>query len=84
METSGIFSLPIKIDSKGGEQMVKNRLKEFRESKGMTQEMLAEKAGLSRQTISKIENNEEVSVNAKTIVKISEVFGVSPGDIFLF
>lgn len=64
--------------------MVKNRLKEFRESKGMTQEMLAEKAGLSRQTISKIENNEEVSVNAKTIVKISEVFGVSPGDIFLF
>lgn len=84
MEASGIFILPIKIDSKGGEQMVKNRLKEFRESKGMTQEMLAEKAGLSRQTISKIENNEEVSVNAKTIVKISEVFGVSPGDIFLF
>lgn len=84
MKASGIFILPIKIDSKGGEQMVKNRLKEFRESKGMTQEMLAEKAGLSRQTISKIENNEEVSVNAKTIVKISEVFGVSPGDIFLF
>ena len=84
MKASGIFILPIKIDGKGGEQMVKNRLKEFRESKGMTQEMLAEKAGLSRQTISKIENNEEVSVNAKTIVKISEVFGVSPGDIFLF
>ena len=60
------------------------QIKKARQAKHLTQEMLAEKAGLSRQTISKIENNEEVSVNAKTIVKISEVFGVSPGDIFLF
>jgi len=64
--------------------VLKNRLKEFRESKGMTQEQLAEAAGLSRQTISKIENNEEVSVNVKTIVKIAEIFSVSPGEIFLF
>lgn len=64
--------------------MLKNRLKEFRESKGMTQEQLAEAAGLSRQTISKIENNEEVSVNVKTIVKIAEIFSVSPDEIFLF
>ena len=64
--------------------MLKNRLKEFRESKGMTQEQLAKAAGLSRQTISKIENNEEVSVNVKTIVKIAEIFSVSPGEIFLF
>lgn len=64
--------------------MLKNRLKEFRESKGMTQEQLAKAAGLSRQTISKIENNEEVSVNVKTIVKIAEIFSVSPDEIFLF
>lgn len=64
--------------------MLKNRLKEFRESNGMTQEQLAKAAGLSRQTISKIENNEEVSVNVKTIVKIAEIFSVSPDEIFLF
>ena len=64
--------------------MVKNRLKEYREAKKMTQEELAEKTGLSRQTISKIENNEEVGVNVKTIVKIADVFGCEPGDIFLF
>ena len=84
MKASGIFILPIKIDGKGGEQMVKNRLKEFRESKGMTQEMLAEKAGLSRQTISKIENNEEVNVNTRTIAKLAEVLGMKPSEIFMF
>lgn len=63
--------------------MVKNRLKEFREEHGLTQEELCEKTGLSRTTISKIENNEEVNVNTKTIAKIAIVFGVQPSDIFL-
>ena len=63
--------------------MPKNRLKAFREEKGMSQAELAEKTGLSRTTISKIENNEEVNVNTQTIAKISEVFQVSPSEIFL-
>ena len=64
--------------------MPKNRLKAIREEKGISQADLAEKTGLSRTTISKIENNEEVNVTTQTIKKISDVFGVSPSDIFLF
>lgn len=63
--------------------MLKNRLKAFREEQGMSQEELSEKTGLSRTTISKIENNEEVNVNTKTIAKIAEVFNVAPSEIFL-
>ena len=67
----------------GGDCIVKNRLKQFREEHGMSQVELSEKTGLSRTTISKIENNEEVNVNTQTIAKIADVFGVSPSDIFL-
>ena len=71
------------MEIKGGEKLIKNRLKAFREEQGMSQEELSEKAGLSRTTISKIENNEEVNVNTKTIAKIAEVFNVAPSEIFL-
>lgn len=63
--------------------MPKNRLKAFREEHGISQADLAEKTGLSRTTISKIENNEEVNVTTQTIAKICEVFNVSPTEIFL-
>ena len=62
---------------------MKNRLKAYREKLGLTQEDLAEKTGLSRATISKIENNEDVNVNTRTIAKISEVLGALPSEIFL-
>lgn len=62
---------------------MKNKLKEMREAHGMSQAELAEKTGLSRTTISKIENNEEVNINTLTIVKICEVFDVQPSEIFL-
>ena len=67
----------------GGEKLIKNRLKAFREEQGMSQEELSEKTGLSRTTISKIENNEEAVVSTKTIAKIAEVFNVAPSEIFL-
>lgn len=63
--------------------MIKNRLKAFREEQGISQEELSEKTGLSRTTISKIENNEEAVVSTKTIAKIAEVFNVAPSEIFL-
>lgn len=62
--------------------MLKNRLKECRTERRMTQVELAEKAGISRATISKIENNEEVNLTTQTIAKLSEVLGVNPSDIF--
>lgn len=63
--------------------MIKNRLKELRSERGISQEELAEKSGISRTTLSKIENNEEISVNTRTIAKLAEVFNVKPSDIFL-
>lgn len=63
--------------------MIQNRLKAIREEHGMTQTELAEKTGISRTTISKIENNEEAVVTTKTIAKIAAVFAVAPSEIFL-
>lgn len=63
--------------------MIKNRLKELRTSRGLSQEELSEKSGISRTTLSKIENNEEIAVNTKTITKLADAFGVKPSDIFL-
>ena len=63
--------------------MIKNRLKELREERGISQEKLSELSGISRTTLSKIENNEEVGVNTRTIAKLAEVFNVKPSEIFL-
>ena len=63
--------------------MIKNRLKELRIERGISQEELAEKSGISRTTLSKIENNEEAAVNTRTIAKLAEVFDVKPSEIFL-
>ena len=62
---------------------MKNRLKELRIERNMSQEELSELSGISRTTLSKIENNEEVNVNTRTIAKLAEVFNVKPSEIFL-
>lgn len=64
--------------------MANNRLKQLREENGISQTELAKRTGLSRATISKIENSEQVSVTLKTIAKIADVFGVPASDIFTF
>lgn len=63
--------------------MIKNRLKELREARGISQEDLSEMSGISRTTLSKIENNEEANVNTRTIAKLADVFDVKPSEIFL-
>lgn len=63
--------------------MVKNRVKELRTERNLTQEKLCELTGLSRTTLSKIENNDEVNVNTRTIAKLSEVLEADPFEIFL-
>lgn len=63
--------------------MIKNRLKELREERGISQEELSELSGISRTTLSKIENNEEANVNTRTIAKLADVFDIRPSEIFL-
>lgn len=59
------------------------RIKEIRESKGMTQKELSEKAGITRATIWKLETGEEEVTTSKTLLKIADALGVSIGELFL-
>lgn len=59
------------------------RIKEIREEKGYTQELLAEKCSLSLDYIGKI----EVNINKpglKSLLKISNALGVSMKELFDF
>ena len=60
---------------------MKNNIKELRKNKKLRQEDLAEKLGVTRQTIIAIENN-KYDPTLELAMKISEFFGVSVNDIF--
>ena len=59
------------------------RVKEEREKKGMTQEELAKKAGVSRTIISGLESGTIKVTTTKTLKKIAEALGKNVSDIFL-
>lgn len=59
------------------------KIKERREKKKMTQQALADKAGVSRQIISRLENEEGVITTTDTLKKIASALGCKVGDIFL-
>ncbi len=58
------------------------RIKEYREAKGMTQEELAEKSGVSRGTISALENGTSKVTTSKTLVNLAHALGTSVDKIF--
>lgn len=58
------------------------RIKERREFLGMSQEELSKKSGVSRQTISNLENNPEKSVSTKTLGKIAAALETTVGTLF--
>lgn len=62
---------------------MKNRIKEFRESLGLTQEQLGELVGVSRQAINAIET-EKFEPSIWLAYDISKVFHRSIEDIFIF
>lgn len=59
------------------------KIREARIENGMTQEELAEKSGVSRATISKLEQGELPSTKVDTLVRLAEALGRTVGDIFL-
>ncbi len=67
--------------SKKGEKMV-TKIKEVREKRGMTQEELSEKSGISRTTISDLENGKIKNTSASTMVSISKALKCKVKDIF--
>lgn len=58
--------------------MIKLRIKELREEKGLSQKQLAEAIGLKHQTISHYENG-RLEPNLETIEKLCNYFDVSAG-----
>ena len=61
---------------------MRNKIKEIRHLKKMSQEELANKAGISRATLSNLENNIEKATSTKTLIKIAAALGVSVDQIF--
>lgn len=61
---------------------MKNKVKEYREKLGMTQEDLALKSNVSRPTISMIENHVVDNIESNTMLKIAKALNKDIGDIF--
>jgi transcriptional regulator with XRE-family HTH domain len=57
--------------------MLAKRLKELRKKAGWSQQKLAEKAGLSYNTITKIEQGAATMPTIQTIIKIADAFQIS-------
>lgn len=55
---------------------MKYRIKEIREKKKLTQEQLAEKSGISRVTIIRLENEENVETQMGTLKAIADALSV--------
>jgi len=60
---------------------VKNRIKEFRNEKGWTQQELADKVGVSRQSINSIERDRYVP-SLPLALTFARVFGRSTDELF--
>ena len=58
------------------------KLKEIREGKGMTQEELAKASGVSRVTISAIENNNEYQAKTGTLLALAKAMETTIDKIF--
>ena len=59
------------------------RIRELRKQQGLTQEKLAERAGLHHTYVGAIERGEQ-NVSLKNIAKIAQALGVEVGEFFPF
>lgn len=59
----------------------KDRIKELRTSKGLTQEELGERVGVGRAAVNKWESGLTTNLKRSTIEKLSEIFDVNPSYI---
>ena len=59
------------------------KIKELREKRNISQAELSRLSGVSRATIIRIENDENVSVNSKTLSHLAEALNVTVKYLFL-
>ena len=57
--------------------MLSKKIKELRNKAGWSQQKLAEKAGVSYNTVTKIEQGAATMPTIQTMIKIADAFGVS-------
>jgi putative transcriptional regulator len=62
---------------------LKNKLEEIRKQKGIKQEELADAMGVSRQTISSLENG-RYNPSVILAIKLARYFGLNVEDIFIY
>lgn len=62
-------------------EIIENRVKEFRAELGLTQQELAEAAGVSRQSIISIERGRYIP-SLPLALRMAEVFGCAMDDLF--
>ena len=62
---------------------MKNRIEEIRSTRGIRQEELARQMGVSRQTISSLENG-RYNPSILLAWKIAKFFGMTIEDVFIF
>jgi transcriptional regulator with XRE-family HTH domain len=58
---------------------IRLRVKELRAAKGWTQQQLADKAGVVRVTISRIESETNRRIDYDTLERLADAFSVDPG-----
>ena len=57
--------------------MLAKRIKELRKKSGWSQQKLAEKAGVSYNTVAKIEQGAATMPTIQTMIKIADAFGIT-------
>ncbi len=62
---------------------MKNRIEEIRKARGVNQEELAKALGVSRQTISSLENG-RYNPSIELAYKLSKYFGMMIEEVFIF
>ena len=62
---------------------MKNRIGEIRKARGVNQEELAKALGVSRQTISSLENG-RYNPSIELAYKLSKYFGMTIEEVFIF
>lgn len=75
--------LQLKIRQKEGYRQFGRAVKKAREEASLTQEGLAEKIGMSRPSVAKIENGQQ-QVLLHTAIEIAEVLGITLSKLFDF
>lgn len=62
--------------------MLNYKIKEIRKKKGISQYKLAELSGISRATLSQLENGAQIDIRISTLMALARALNCSPSKLF--